>query len=147
MCFLDYIQTTLLFLGRFLKKLTINALQWLKATSTISKLIIMSVQLFTSGMDWPEIWYLMEVSIMFDICSYWVLTLKSKKGVGLLHGIISVHKKMIMRLGCIFSFQVKTLKEWTTPNGRLTPKDRFLLQNDLINYFYTYVLNNISVIM
>ena len=30
----------------------------------------MTIQHFTMGVDWPEIFCLMEVSIMFDICTY-----------------------------------------------------------------------------
>ncbi len=30
----------------------------------------MSTQPVTMGVDWPEIWCLMEVFVMFDICTY-----------------------------------------------------------------------------
>ncbi len=44
----------------------------LKAVATI--LNIMYIQPFTMGVDWPEIRRLMEVSIMFNICTYWIFT-------------------------------------------------------------------------
>ncbi len=34
-----------------------------------------SIQAFTMGVDWLKIWRLLEVSTMFDICTYCVFTL------------------------------------------------------------------------
>ncbi len=79
MCFSDYIRTTFFYLWRSLKKLADdNTLQHLKVVSTI---IIkhMNIKSFTMDVDWPEIesLCLMEVSLMFDICTYLVFTLYS----------------------------------------------------------------------
>ncbi len=49
-----------------------NALQLLKAVSIIT--IIRTYNLFTTVVDWREIWYLMEVSTMFYFCRYRVFT-------------------------------------------------------------------------
>ncbi len=69
MCITDYMQTTFFYLSRFLKKLADN-----QCCSTISN-IIMSIRPFTMGVDGPEIGCWMEVSSMFDICTYCVFTL------------------------------------------------------------------------
>ncbi len=37
----------------------------------------MYIQPFTKGVDWPEIWHLMEVSTMFYICGYCVFTYRA----------------------------------------------------------------------
>ena len=50
-----------------------------KAVSTISN--IMNIQHFTTVVDWPEIWCLMEISSMSYICRYCVFTWGGKTKV------------------------------------------------------------------
>ncbi len=80
MCILDFMQATLFCLRRFLKKLADDQY------SSISKGSIYyikhtSIEPFAMGMGWPEINHLMEVSIMFDICTYCVFTLYSSNAL------------------------------------------------------------------
>ena len=59
--------------GRFLKKLADNQCSSMTKDS-IFHIKHISIQPFTMGVDWAEIGCLIEVSIMFDICTYCVIT-------------------------------------------------------------------------
>ena len=61
---LDYIQTTSLYLRRFLKKLADDQCPS-RTKGSIYSIKHISIQPFTMGVDWPEIERLMEVSICF----------------------------------------------------------------------------------
>ena len=72
-CISDFMQTTLLYNGNFVKKLTDDQ------SSSITKESIyhikhMYIKPFTTAVDWWEIWRLMEVSTMFYTCRYCVFT-------------------------------------------------------------------------
>ena len=72
MCISKYMQTTFFYLGKFLKKSTDDQCSP-RTKDSIYHIKHMSIQPFTMGVDWPEIGRLVEVSIMLDICTYWVL--------------------------------------------------------------------------
>ncbi len=67
-CISDFMQTTFLYLGKFLKKLADDQ------CSSITKGSIYRINHITTVVDWPEIRCLMEVSTMFHICRYCVFT-------------------------------------------------------------------------
>ncbi len=68
-------QTTFFFyLERFLKKLADDQC-YLITKGSIYHIKHLSTQPFTMGVAWPEIARLMEVSIMFNSCTYCLLTL------------------------------------------------------------------------
>ncbi len=58
---------------RFLKKLTDDQCSSITKGS-IYHIKHRSIQPFSMGVDWPEIVHLMEVSIMFNICTYCIFT-------------------------------------------------------------------------
>ncbi len=70
MCISDCMQATFFYLGRFLKKLVC----FLITKGSIYYIKHMFIQLFTMGVDWPEIWHLMDISTMFYICRYCIFT-------------------------------------------------------------------------
>ncbi len=66
-------QTTFFYLGIFLKKLADDQCSSITKDSIyhINHMYILS---FTTVVDWPEIWWLMDVSAMFYFCRYCVFT-------------------------------------------------------------------------
>ncbi len=66
-------ETTFFYLGRFLKKLADDQCTSITKCS-IYHINNMYIHPFTTVVDWPEIWCLMEVSTMFYICRYCVFT-------------------------------------------------------------------------
>ena len=80
MCISDCMEITIFYLGRFLKKFAVNQ------CSSITKGSIYHIKhnvhtTITTGVDWPEIGCLMEVSVMFDICTYYILTLYGRNAL------------------------------------------------------------------
>ena len=73
MCISDYMQATSFNLGRFLKKLADDQCSTI-AKGSIYHIKHMSIQPFTIEVDWSEIGFLIEVSTMFNICTYCVFT-------------------------------------------------------------------------
>ncbi len=113
MCISDYTQTTFFYLGRFLKKWADDhCSSILKAVSTISS--IMSMQLFTIGVDWPEIRRLMEVShyvwylhilcIYFVGQTYWYLLWIKMTNFTHTHKILQVAYSLLCTLYIILEF-------------------------------------------
>ena len=74
MCILNHMQSTFFCLEKFLKKLADNECSSV-AKGSIYYIKHMYIQLFSMEVDWPEIWGLLEVSTIFYICRYRVLTL------------------------------------------------------------------------
>ncbi len=66
-------QTTVFYLGRFLKKLADDQCSSI-AKGSIYHITHMYIHPFTTVVDWPEIECLMEVSTMFYICRYCIFT-------------------------------------------------------------------------
>ncbi len=71
MCVSDYTQATFFYLERFLKKLSDDQCSLIPKGS-IYHIKHISIQYFTTEVNWPKISCLMEVSTMFDICTYCV---------------------------------------------------------------------------
>ncbi len=74
MCISNVMQTAFFYFGRLLQKLADDQYSSIPKGS-IHHVKYMSIQPFTMGVDWLQIGYLMEVSVMFDICTYCVFTL------------------------------------------------------------------------
>ncbi len=72
-CISDFMQATFFYLGRFLKKLADDQCSSITKGS-VYHIKHIYIQPFTTVVDWPEIWCLMEVSTMFYICRYCVFT-------------------------------------------------------------------------
>ncbi len=73
----DYMQTTVFYFGRFLKKLADDRYSSITKGS-IYHIKHMFIQPFTMDMGWPEIGCLMEVSVMLNICTYCLFTWYSR---------------------------------------------------------------------
>ncbi len=73
-------QTTFFSLGRFLKKLADDQCSSITKGS-IYHIKHIDIQPFIMGVDWPEIGRLMEASIMFDICTYCLVTLYGRRSL------------------------------------------------------------------
>ena len=72
-CISDFMKSTFFYIERYLKKLADD--QYSSITKgSIYHIKHMYIQPFTTIVDWPEIWCLMEVSSMFYICRYCVFT-------------------------------------------------------------------------
>ncbi len=85
----DNMQTTLIHLRRFLKKIADDQCSSItKAVSTISN--ICPYVLFNMGVDWSEIGLFMEVSIMLNICTYCVFTLYGRNLLDILFQLKSI---------------------------------------------------------
>ncbi len=69
MCVSNYMQTTVFYLGRFLKQIADDQCSSI-TKGNIYHIKHMSIQPFTMGVDWPEIGCLIEVSVMLDICAH-----------------------------------------------------------------------------
>ncbi len=69
----DFMQTASCYLERFLKELAGDQCSSLTKGS-IYHIKHMYIQPFTTVVDWPGIWCLMEVSTMFYVCRYCVFT-------------------------------------------------------------------------
>ncbi len=69
-----YVQTTFFYHGRFQKKLADNQC----SPITEGGIYYMSIQPFTMIVNWPEIGSLMDISMMFDVCTYCVFTLYNR---------------------------------------------------------------------
>ncbi len=68
-CIWDFTQTTFFYFERFLKKLADD--QYSSITKgSIYNFKHVYIQPFTTVVDWPEIWCLMEVTTMFYSCRY-----------------------------------------------------------------------------
>ncbi len=81
MCISDHIQTTFFYLERFVKKLADD--RWSSITKgSIYHLKHKSIQPFNMGVDGC----FMEVSIMFNIFTYCILTLYDRLGIVILYG-------------------------------------------------------------
>ncbi len=75
MCISDYMQTTFFNRGRFLKKLADDqCFSITKGSIYYIKHMYIQPNLFTTVVDWPEIWRWMEVSTMFHVFRYCVFT-------------------------------------------------------------------------
>ncbi len=72
-CISDYMQTTFIYLGWFLKKLADDQCSSITKGS-IYHMKPMYIQSFSMEMDWSEILCLMEVYTMFYVCIYCVFT-------------------------------------------------------------------------
>ncbi len=73
-------QTTFFYLGRFLKKLVDDQCSF-KTKGSIYHIKHIYIQPFTTVVDWLEIWCLIEVSTMFQICRYCVFTWVTRAAV------------------------------------------------------------------
>ncbi len=108
----------------------------------------MSIQRFTMGVNWPEIGCLMEVSIMFDMCTYCVFTLQDSdnhshhtvtviKSAWKMIVLINIHKTIFWYDMCHYciilcvksskeqrvkgrsEIQIKKVREWLRVLGKL----------------------------
>ena len=77
MCNLDHTQSTFFCLKKFLKTLADDQCSS-KSKGSIYHIKHMYIQLFSMEVDCPEIWCLIEVSTMLQICTYYVFTLQGR---------------------------------------------------------------------
>ncbi len=107
-------QTTFLYLGRFLKKLADDQYSSIFKGS-IYHIKHMLIQPLTMGVDWPEIACLMEVSTMFNICRYCIFTWYGRDAINatkIQHLNLQGHSSLTPIYLSSYNINSGTLCEW-----------------------------------